>query len=64
MNIGFKKALSDNSDFFGGAVLDDRDIGSVTLRDASGSVFKLGVSDDPELMMSGLYEPDSRYDWI
>lgn len=56
------KFLREDSDFFGGAALDDRDIGSVSLRDASGSVFNLSVSDDPELMMSGLYEPDSRYD--
>lgn len=56
------KFLRDDSDYFGGAVLDDRDIGSVSFRDASGSIFKLNVSDDPELMLSGSYDADSRFE--
>lgn len=47
----------DDSGFFGGAVLADRDCGSVSLRDASGSTFKVYVSDDPEYTLSGVYEP-------
>lgn len=48
-------------EFYGGAVLADNTCGSVSLRDASGSDFKINVGDDPELTMSGLYEPDGAF---
>lgn len=56
------KFMRDDSEFFGGAVLADNECGSVSLRDASGSVFKLNVGDDPEMTMSGLYDHDTSFD--
>ncbi len=47
----------EDSSYFGGAVLADDTCGFVSLCDASGGVLKINVTDDPELMMSGLYEP-------
>lgn len=52
----------EDSSYFGGAVLADKECGSVSLRDAAGSVFRLHVGDDPEYTLSGLYEPDNRFE--
>lgn len=49
--------FSEGSDYFGGAVLADRECGSVSLRDAAGSAFSVNVSNDPEYTLSGVYEP-------
>lgn len=44
------------------ASLADNHCGSVTLYGGSGATFSINLSDDPEYMMSGLYEPDSSFD--
>ena len=45
--------------YFGSAVLADDTCGSVTLSNRAGEVFSVNVEHDPELTMSGLYEPCS-----
>lgn len=49
-------------DFFGGAVLADDSLGSVSLTTSFGEVLNIHVSDDPELMMSGLHEPCGSFE--
>lgn len=51
--------MDDN--YFGGAVLADRSCGSVSFRDASGGDLRFDVGNDPEYTLSGVYEPEQRF---